>query len=62
MAGKGSKRRPYKKSKFDHNFDQIDWSSTETVPELSAMQMDQLLDEVRKVFKEPENAKPKRSR
>ena len=47
---------------IDHNFDQIDWSSTETVPELSAMQMDQLFDEVRKVFKDPENAKPKRSR
>ena len=50
MAGKGSKRRPYKKSKFDCNFDQIDWSNKETVPELSAMQVDQLLDEVKKVF------------
>lgn len=31
MAGKGSKRRPYDRKKFDGNYDQIDWSNKEYI-------------------------------
>jgi hypothetical protein len=50
MAGKGDKVRPYDKKKFDENFDQINWKGN--TPELSKVKLDELLGEVKRVYKE----------
>lgn len=50
---KGSKQRPTNKSKFDDNYNQINWSKNP--PKLTKKQIEILKKEVRKAFKVDEN-------
>lgn len=50
---KGSKQRPTNKSKFDDNYNQINWSKN--TPKLTKEQIGILKKEVRKAFKVDEN-------